>query len=443
VVAGERVLVVHDDAGKRRTIAQSLRAAGFRVVQAPPAAAIARLRREEFDLVMGPVAGALEQFRLDALQPMLDVTETLVSETSLAAVATALLERVRVDACAAVTWLVIEDESALVEVAGTTRLEPGHLGQLGGALLGRFDPVAKPRVVEVAALTAALWPGIEDVRERMGSEGWERLILVPMAIKGTRIGAVVAAGRAASIRTDSLSLRYLSILAAQTAVAIENTRLYHRARSQSLTDPLTGLWNSRYLRDHLANMLELAGRSGRSFSLMMIDSDSLKQVNDRFGHLAGDRLVSEMAGTLRGRDRGVRASDIVVRYGGDEFVVLMPDTDKPQAGAVAQRLHAEISGQLFRVGDEAITCTASVGVATFPEDAVTPDELLRAADHAMYDAKRRGKNRAVMYNPSLGLGRRTQIVQPEYSEMRRGAPPGSDGHHPESGPRRIEESVAT
>ena len=85
------------------------------------------------------------------------------------------------------------------------------------------------------------------------------------------------------------------------------------------------------------------------------------------------RLIAGANAYLDGclRDRGVRASDIVVRYGGDEFVVLMPDTDKPQAGAVAQRLHAEISGQLFRVGDEAITCTASVGVATFPEDAVT------------------------------------------------------------------------
>jgi diguanylate cyclase (GGDEF)-like protein len=442
-VGRERVLVVHDDAVMRRTIVQCLRAAGLQAVQSPPAAAFDRLRREQFDLVLGPLESAVEQLRLSALQPMLDVTETLVSETSLAAVATALLERVQVDASAALTWLVIEDEPALIEVSGTTRLEPRHLGQLAEALLRHNDSVSAPRVLAAAELAAIVSSGhdADGVLDRLKSDGWERLIVVPIGIKGARIGAVLAAGRAASLRTDPMNLRYLSILAAQTAVAIQNMRLYHRARSQSLTDPLTGLWNSRYLRDHLADMLEHAERTNRPLSLVVVDSDSLKQVNDRFGHLAGDRLVSEIASTLRGRDKGVRLSDVVVRYAGDEFVVLMPDTDKAQAGTLAERLRSEISSHPFRVGDESITCTISLGVATFPEDAETPDDLLRAADHAMYEAKRRGKNLAVTYSGELNGSR--QLDRAALRQIAPGIVPPANGREMGSTVSRPRESVAT
>jgi diguanylate cyclase (GGDEF)-like protein len=144
-------------------------------------------------------------------------------------------------------------------------------------------------------------------------------------------------------------------------------------------------------------MAAQARRLRRPLSLVFVDSDSLKQVNDRFGHAAGDRFVIELVETIRHSPDGVRASDVVVRYtGGDEFIVLMPDTDTDQAQVVAERLRAAID-QPFHAEGETLPCSASLGVATYPDDAETAEDLIRCADRAMYEAKRRGKNRVVTY----------------------------------------------
>lgn len=174
-----------------------------------------------------------------------------------------------------------------------------------------------------------------------------------------------------------------------SAVADSFVKEYLAKQFLSLTDPLTGLFNSRHLMERLPAEIKRARRYGHSLALLLLDSDSLKQVNDRYGHQMGDELVKSTARMLR---RTVRETDITFRYAGDEFVVIMPETSLEEAVQAAERIRAQIAEVGLDGEGEWIAVTASIGVAVFPEDGETPEELLRAADRAMYQAKRAGKN---------------------------------------------------
>ena len=174
-------------------------------------------------------------------------------------------------------------------------------------------------------------------------------------------------------------------------------KLKHRLEESvemAITDPLTGLHNRRYMESHLKTLVEEAVQRGKALSLLIADIDYFKSVNDTHGHDVGDVVLKEFAGRVRRNTRGI---DLACRLGGEEFVVVMPDTDLSKAYLVAERLRQCIAGQPFLVGDAiaALDITASVGVATleFPDDA--PETILKRADQALYCAKRDGRNRVV------------------------------------------------
>jgi len=157
----------------------------------------------------------------------------------------------------------------------------------------------------------------------------------------------------------------------------------------AITDPLTGLYNQRYLMRHLRNLLE--GPQARDLALLMIDVDHFKTVNDDYGHAAGDRALHAIAETLRGN---TRVFDSLARYGGEEFVVVMPSTGREDAVIAAERLRAAVEGLGFEPGPgQRCRLTISIGIACTVDQAMLPEALLRAADLALYDAKRGGRNR--------------------------------------------------
>ncbi len=164
----------------------------------------------------------------------------------------------------------------------------------------------------------------------------------------------------------------------------------------ALTDPLTGLYNQRYLRRHLSGLMD--GGQGRELAVLMIDVDHFKSVNDRFGHAAGDKALRLIADTLRGE---TRVFDSLARYGGEEFVVVMPGAGFDDASAAGERLRSAVEKAVFDV-DAATRAplTVSIGVACTSGAVVTPEALLHAADLALYEAKRGGRNR-VEYAPAL------------------------------------------
>jgi diguanylate cyclase (GGDEF)-like protein len=159
-------------------------------------------------------------------------------------------------------------------------------------------------------------------------------------------------------------------------------------------DLLTGLYSRAYLVAALDQEIRRAARSGRPFSLLLIDLDGLKAANDRYGHDSGDRLLRAVAEVLHG---DVRATDVAARYGGDEFVLLLPETDVTGAALVADKVRVDIARISLSHNGGVIRTSASIGLVGFPHDGRSAAELMRKADLAMYEAKRRGRDQIVRF----------------------------------------------
>jgi two-component system cell cycle response regulator len=161
----------------------------------------------------------------------------------------------------------------------------------------------------------------------------------------------------------------------------------------SITDPLTGLHNRRYMEGHLRTLVKEAVQSGRPLSLLLADIDFFKAVNDTYGHDGGDAVLREFAARFRRNTRGI---DLACRMGGEEFVIIMPETDLNSAFNVAERLRRCIAAEPFQINAETrARITASVGVAALESTADTHETLFKRADRALYAAKRDGRNRVV------------------------------------------------
>jgi diguanylate cyclase (GGDEF)-like protein len=219
------------------------------------------------------------------------------------------------------------------------------------------------------------------------------VIAFPLSCRGRRVGALVALERQRSVRVPRMSesmLRAVRVLLEPASVALDNALLLKRAEALSVTDDLTHLYNSRYLNLVLRRETKRASRSGRPLSLLFIDLDGFKAVNDTHGHLFGSRALVEAAAVIRS---SARETDVVSRFGGDEFALILPDTGGEGAFAVGERIRERIAAHKFLSDDNLnLHLTASVGVATLPDVAASADELVQAADKAMYRVKDSGKN---------------------------------------------------
>lgn len=215
----------------------------------------------------------------------------------------------------------------------------------------------------------------------------QSMICVPMISKGSLLGVIQVINKIGGQTFVEEELRMAQTLADHAAIAVENASLYRRAYLASMTDDLTGLWNTRHFNQALAELIKRGGPA----SLLVLDLDNFKQVVDTYGHLAGSKTISQI-----GRMIGhlVRPGDFAARFGGDEFVVLLPRTDGDTAHEIAETIcqAVEAMGSLEGNGVDISNVTSSVGVATYPDDASSADALFRAADAAMYVAKRQGKN---------------------------------------------------
>src|SRR5882762_3142865 len=228
---------------------------------------------------------------------------------------------------------------------------------------------------------------------RFPHEGVGSVVAFPLSCRGRRVGAVIGLDRAASAREPRMAvsmLRAVRVLLEPASVALDNALLLKRAEALSVTDDLTSLYNSRYLNLVLRRETKRASRNGRPLSLLFIDLDGFKSINDTHGHLFGSRALVEAAAVIR---QSARETDVVARFGGDEFALILPDTGGEGAFAVGERIRERIAAHRFLVGDGLdIHLTVSVGVATLPDAAASVEELVQAADKAMYHVKDSGKN---------------------------------------------------
>lgn len=223
-------------------------------------------------------------------------------------------------------------------------------------------------------------------------EGIKSLMAVPLCFNSKIIGILYVDDF--EPRTFSASeVRLVSILATQAAVAINNAQAHERAKWLAITDGLTLVFNHRYFQEQLSKEIRRAERYNRPLSIIMMDIDYFKDYNDSFGHKRGDRVLKIIAELLA---QCTRTSDIVARYGGDEFVVILPETQKEEALDLAERVRARIENSALTRGEEFKngSLTLSLGVASFPQDAQTAGDLIDKVDEVLYLAKAAGRNKA-------------------------------------------------
>jgi len=220
-------------------------------------------------------------------------------------------------------------------------------------------------------------------------KGMESLLVLPLVVREEPIGTLIVAAKApgafgAPVRAT------LQALSNHLAVAMANARLVRQLEELATTDGLTGCLNKRAFLDQMEQKLLAAQRFGRKLSVIVTDLDHFKAVNDTYGHAAGDRVLQELGQVLR---RVKRETDLVARFGGEEFCVLCEETDSRGAQLLAERVREELAGAELQTELGPLRVTASLGVATFPDHASTAPDLFAQGDKALYEAKHRGRNR--------------------------------------------------
>jgi len=226
-------------------------------------------------------------------------------------------------------------------------------------------------------------------------------VTVPLKAKDRILGAILVDNVFNKKPITKSDVRMLTMFANHAGLVIENSRLYEETVYLSNIDWLTGLWNYGRFQELLSSELVRAKAEDTPLSVVMIDVDNFKLYNDTFGHIKGDEALREIAGILKAKSRKF---DMVARYGGEEFAIIMPSTSKENARLFAERLRTEIekSYPSRNPAEGGQPITISSGIAIFPEDADTKDDLISKADLALYEAKHSGKNRTCLYTRVMG-----------------------------------------
>jgi len=224
-------------------------------------------------------------------------------------------------------------------------------------------------------------------------QGIRSVVDLPLNVTDRIIGSLILASRQPNAYSRKRKL--LEKVALQIAAPVENAHLYNRLEQRSRIDELTGLFNRRHFEERLKEEVSRHSRYGDVFSIFMLDLDNFKVYNDTYGHPAGDTLLSQMGKIVKGSVRNV---DQAFRYGGDEFVIILPQTTREDAYTVAERVRVQIAKAMEK---QAIAVTCSIGLANYPADGVVADELIDVADNTLYHAKRAGGNRILVSSDAL------------------------------------------
>jgi len=228
----------------------------------------------------------------------------------------------------------------------------------------------------------------DDIMQMLNTQ---ELSVIPLKAKDKVKGIILADNHITQKPITKDDIRMLTMLANQAGLAIENSQLYENTLIRSHTDSLTNLWNHGYFQYLLHLEYEKAKANSMPLSLIALDIDYFKVYNDKLGHQAGDIILKDLSAIIKNQSRKM---DFVCRYGGEEFTIILPQTEKKEAFAIAERLRQDIEKHSFIQEDilPSKKLTVSLGLATYPEDGNSPSEIISSSDKALYQAKHKGKN---------------------------------------------------
>lgn len=298
-----------------------------------------------------------------------------------------------------------EDSNELIMKAASglptdlTKVEPIRVGE---GISGKVIDTGKPLVVTDLRFEGQT-PAPPERRYKTNS-----FISFPIIISGRKVGVLNVTDKSGGRSFDAVDLSLLEMIGPHVALALERAEWQERASEfqlMSITDPLTTLPNRRYLEERLMEELNRSKRYDYPMSFLMIDIDDFKAYNDKNGHQAGDLALQITAHCLKG---ALRSADVASRYGGEEFCILLPQTGQAEAGAIADRIRHRVSTTHFPHGlsQPLGRVTVSIGVSTFSSLVNTSENIIAAADRALYQAKNMGKDRVVFYGEEDSAGSR-------------------------------------
>jgi diguanylate cyclase (GGDEF)-like protein len=298
------------------------------------------------------------------------------------------------------------------EVTRETRMRLGE--GVAGTVLREGRPAVVSDVSKVSGWNAA------STSER--SYKTKSFISYPISIGGRKVGVLNVTDKAGGGAYDEFDLGLLDMIAPQMALALDRVEWHSKATQfqlLSITDPLTGLVNRRYLEERLQEELERSKRHRFAMSFMMVDIDDFKNYNDTHGHQAGDLALEMVAQCLK---TALRSADVAARYGGEEFSILLPQSGMAEARSIGERIRRRIERTQFPHGEAQPTgaVTVSIGVSTFGAELDTPAEIIYAADQALYAAKARGKNCVESYAPKRRKKAEPDSPRPDKSDAGEG-----------------------
>jgi diguanylate cyclase (GGDEF)-like protein len=320
-----------------------------------------------------------------------EIGRTIISSLELKTVLNIIMEKTR-ELVQSEAWslLLIDEETQELHCSVAIGEHAENLQQfklkLGEGVAGWVAREGKPMVVHDVGEDPRFF---NEMDLTLGFQT-NSILCVPLETRGKVLGVLEVINKKGGGQFSDGDLNLVTKLAGFAAVAIENARLYHQAKLLTLTDELTHLYNSRFFNQFLESEVKRCRRYDSNVSLIFLDLDFFKKVNDQHGHLMGSKVLQEAADVLR---EGLRDVDIVARYGGDEFLVILPETRIPAAAYVAERMRQGFEKKVFLAEEGLdVRVTASFGVASFPEFSSSKEELVRMADQAMYRVKNESRN---------------------------------------------------
>ena len=333
--------------------------------------------------------------KVQVLQTLNEVVQAINSSLKPKEILNTIMEKAA-DLIKAEGWSVLlidESTNELVFEAASGKAGKKLLGmrlKIGQGVAGWVARYGKSLIVPDVAKDPRFYSGVDE-KTKFRTKS---VLCVPMRSRDRIIGVVEVVNKIGSDQFTQDDYEIFENVVAHLTIALEKAQMYRKMEKASQIDDLTQLYNTRYCNQFLDNFLLERKDTKAVISLIFLDIDFFKLVDDNFGHLVGSETLKIVGERMA---RVLRKNDVIVRYGGDEYIVLLPNTDKRTAAAIAERIRKEISREPFYAfGNKKFNISVTLGVATYPNDAKGRDDLIGKADRAMYDGKMSGRNKVVL-----------------------------------------------